>query len=77
MELTQRAEENVAMLNKVRKVSQGPQTTLALVRRLLVGWLFCVKQPFETVFQSISAISQRGRKQRTKADERNKRALRP
>ena len=36
----------------------------------LVGWLFWVKRPFETVFQSISGrLSKRGRKRRERIDE--------
>ena len=36
----------------------------------LVGWLFWVKWPFETIFQSISGgLPKRGRKRRVKTDE--------
>ena len=37
----------------------------------LVGWLFWIKRPFETVFQSISGrLTKRGRKKRELIDER-------
>ena len=36
----------------------------------LVGWLFWVKRPFETVFQSISSrLPKRGRKRRERTEE--------
>ena len=39
-------------------------------RKSLVGWLFWVKRPFETVFQSISGrLPERGRKRRERIDE--------
>ena len=48
---------NICMLQKIPNV--------------LVGWLFWVKLPFETVFQSISGrLPERGRKKREKIDER-------
>ena len=40
---------------------------LDLCDERLVGWLFWVKRPFETVFQSISGrLPKRGRKRREK-----------
>ena len=36
----------------------------------LVGWLFWVKRPFETVFQSVSGrLPERGRKRRERIEE--------
>ena len=41
----------------------------------LVGWLFLVLRPIETVFQSIAGrLPKRGRKRRERTDE-NKRAI--
>ena len=48
------------------------------MRKGLVGWLFWVLRPFETVFQSISGrLPKRGRKRREKEQMRVKMSKQP
>ena len=54
-----------SQVNRLGSVHIGPTGQYRLV-----GWLFWVKRPFETVFQSISGrLPERGRKRRERIEE--------